>query len=119
MLSRVLAIFLVTFLPVVTMPNIVNAPAPGIPYYTPSQYPAAGTAVDPQPDGKPIPTLFKPLTIRGVEFQNRLWVSLGICLRIGLDTHPYFTPRTLYVVVAYVPVLCGERSTYGLALRSP
>ncbi|KAF9816341.1 hypothetical protein IEO21_04094 [Rhodonia placenta] len=57
------------------MPNIVNAPAPGIPYYTPSQYPAAGTAVDPQPDGKPIPTLFKPLTIRGVEFQNRLWLS--------------------------------------------
>lgn len=70
-----LAIFLVTFLPVVTMPDIVNAPAPGIPYYTPSQYPAAGTAVDPQPDGKPIPTLFKPLTIRGVEFQNRLWLS--------------------------------------------
>ncbi|KAH6906834.1 NADH:flavin oxidoreductase/NADH oxidase [Coprinopsis sp. MPI-PUGE-AT-0042] len=29
----------------------------------------------PQPNGKPIPNLFKPLTIRGVTFQNRIWLS--------------------------------------------
>lgn len=55
--------------------NVVNAPAPGIEYFTPAQNPPAGTALDPQPDGKPIPKLFQPLKIRGVEFQNRIWVS--------------------------------------------
>ncbi|KAI0653043.1 FMN-linked oxidoreductase [Cubamyces menziesii] len=52
-----------------------NRPAPNTSYFTPAQFPPAGTAVDPQPDGKPIPTLFKPLKIRGVEFQNRIWLS--------------------------------------------
>ncbi|KAI0917222.1 hypothetical protein AcV7_009726 [Taiwanofungus camphoratus] len=55
--------------------NILNPPAPSVTYYTPSQYPASGTAVDPQPSGKPIPTLFKPLKIRSLEFHNRLWLS--------------------------------------------
>ncbi|OSX61301.1 hypothetical protein POSPLADRAFT_1074896 [Postia placenta MAD-698-R-SB12] len=55
--------------------NVVNAPAPGIGYFTPAQNPPAGTALDPQPDGKPIPKLFQPLKIRGVEFQNRIWLS--------------------------------------------
>ncbi|OSD04957.1 FMN-linked oxidoreductase [Trametes coccinea BRFM310] len=52
-----------------------NRPAPNTSYFTPAQYPPAGTAMDPQPNGKPIPTLFKPLKIRGVEFQNRIWLS--------------------------------------------
>ncbi|PCH34993.1 FMN-linked oxidoreductase [Wolfiporia cocos MD-104 SS10] len=52
-----------------------NAPAPNVPFYTPAQNPAAGTAVDPQPNGKPIPKLFQPLKIRGVEFQNRIFLS--------------------------------------------
>ncbi|KAI0770470.1 FMN-linked oxidoreductase [Fomes fomentarius] len=48
-----------------------NAPAPGIPYFTPAQYPPAGTAAD----DERTPTLFQPFKIRGVEFQNRIWVS--------------------------------------------
>ncbi|TBU40069.1 FMN-linked oxidoreductase [Dichomitus squalens] len=52
-----------------------NAPAPGVPYFVPLVHPPAGTAVDPQPDGKEIPSLFKPLTIRGVTFPNRIWLS--------------------------------------------
>ncbi|XP_006463503.1 hypothetical protein AGABI2DRAFT_194309 [Agaricus bisporus var. bisporus H97] len=56
-----------------TVPH--SAPAPGISYFTPHQEKPAGTAVVPQPDGKPIPTLFKPLKIRGVEFQNRIFLS--------------------------------------------
>ncbi|CCL99714.1 uncharacterized protein FIBRA_01736 [Fibroporia radiculosa] len=56
-------------------PLIFNSPAPHVPYYTPAQYPAAGTALDPQPDGKPIPMLFQPIKIRGLEFHNRLWLS--------------------------------------------
>ena len=58
------------------MAPLINAPAPNVPYYVPRQYPSAGTAFDPQPDGKPIPSLFQPIKIRGVEFQNRIWVRL-------------------------------------------
>ena len=54
-----------------------NRPAPNTSYFTPAQNPPAGTAVDPQPDGKAIPTLFKPLKIRGVEFHNRIFVSIN------------------------------------------
>ncbi|PPQ92802.1 hypothetical protein CVT25_004060 [Psilocybe cyanescens] len=53
----------------------VNAPAPGALYFTPYQNPAAGTAVVPQASGKPIPKLFQPLKIRGLVFQNRIFVS--------------------------------------------
>ncbi|KAF8155543.1 NADPH dehydrogenase [Crassisporium funariophilum] len=57
-------------------PTNLNAPAKGVPFYTPIQNPPAGTASDPQPDGKPIPKIFQPLQIRGVRFQNRIWASL-------------------------------------------
>ncbi|EAU89465.1 NADPH dehydrogenase [Coprinopsis cinerea okayama7 len=52
-----------------------NVPAKGIPYFTPAQDPPAGTAFDPQPSGAHQPKIFNPLRIRGVEFQNRIWVS--------------------------------------------
>ncbi|EMD39897.1 hypothetical protein CERSUDRAFT_150644 [Gelatoporia subvermispora B] len=57
------------------MPEIFNPPAPGVDFYTPAQIPASGTAVDPQPSGKPVPKLFQPIKIRGVEFQNRIFLS--------------------------------------------
>lgn len=56
--------------------SFANAPAPNTPYFTPAQVPASGTAFDPQPDGKPIPKLFQPLKIRGVEFHNRVFVCI-------------------------------------------
>ncbi|QSZ31596.1 hypothetical protein DSL72_001163 [Monilinia vaccinii-corymbosi] len=40
------------------------------PYATPAQPTPAGTALSPDP-----PTLFSPLTIRNVTFQNRIWVA--------------------------------------------
>ncbi|KAF6764259.1 NADH:flavin oxidoreductase/NADH oxidase [Ephemerocybe angulata] len=52
-----------------------NYAAPNAPYFTPIQDPPAGTAVVPQPSGKDVPTLFQPLTIRGVTFQNRIFLS--------------------------------------------
>jgi hypothetical protein len=55
--------------------DIYNEAAEGVPYYTPAQRPPAGTAVTPQPEGKPVPKLFTPFKIRGVEFQNRIMVS--------------------------------------------
>ncbi|KAK0108629.1 hypothetical protein ONS95_003422 [Cadophora gregata] len=48
----------------------VNSGAPNAPYFTPLQSPAAGTALVPNP-----PTLFSPLKIRDVTFQNRIWVA--------------------------------------------
>ncbi|KAK0199672.1 hypothetical protein DFS33DRAFT_1387981 [Desarmillaria ectypa] len=49
--------------------------APSVSFFTPAQDPPAGTAIVPQPDGKPIPSLFQPITIRGVTFQNRIFLS--------------------------------------------
>lgn len=51
---------------------IPNVPAKGVSYFTPAQQPPSGTAVQ---NGQNIPTLFQPLTIRGVTFQNRFWLS--------------------------------------------
>ena len=55
-------------------PDVPTKPAEGTSYFTPAQRVPAGTARDPQTNGKPIPKLFKPLTIRGATFQNRLGV---------------------------------------------
>jgi hypothetical protein len=55
--------------------KLFSAAAPGISYFTPYQEKRAGTAIVPQPDGRPIPTLFQPFKIRGVEFQNRIFVE--------------------------------------------
>lgn len=60
---------------IMSSPHIFNAPAHGIPYFAAAQVPASGTADVPQPDSKPIPKLFQPIKIRGVEFQNRIFVS--------------------------------------------
>ncbi|TCD62071.1 hypothetical protein EIP91_007511 [Steccherinum ochraceum] len=49
--------------------------ASNAPYLVPAQQIPAGTAVPERVSGKPVPELFKPLTIRGVTFPNRIWVS--------------------------------------------
>ncbi|KAK3938016.1 hypothetical protein QBC46DRAFT_391159 [Diplogelasinospora grovesii] len=56
-------------------PDIYNEGAEGVPFFTPVQDPPAGTAVNPQPDGKPIAKVFTPLKIRGMQMQNRIMVS--------------------------------------------
>ncbi|KIK64023.1 hypothetical protein GYMLUDRAFT_241244 [Collybiopsis luxurians FD-317 M1] len=56
-------------------PNYFNRPAPGVPFFTPAQTPASGTALDPQPDGKSIPKLFTPIKIRDLTFQNRIFLA--------------------------------------------
>ena len=53
----------------------VNKAADNMPYFTPAQIPAPGTALDDQSPGKPIPKLFTPIKIRGLTMQNRIWVS--------------------------------------------
>lgn len=61
----------------------LSRPAPGVPFYTPAQEPPAGTALQPQDN---IPTLFKPLKIRGVELTNRFAVS-PMCMYSADDGH--------------------------------
>jgi len=57
-------------------PPIPNKPAPGISYFTPAQTPdIAGSARFPQSDNSEVPKLFQPLKIRGVTFQNRIFLS--------------------------------------------
>ncbi|KAH6869432.1 hypothetical protein B0T10DRAFT_594690 [Thelonectria olida] len=53
--------------------EIDNAAAKGAPYYTPAQEPASGTA-KPVRNGQ-LPKLFTPLTVRGLTFQNRLFLA--------------------------------------------
>ena len=67
-------------------PLIINKPAQGISYFTPAQNPPSGTAKDPQPSGHPIPKIFTPLTIRGVTFQNRIFLS-PLCQYSAEDGH--------------------------------
>ncbi|ATZ45765.1 hypothetical protein BCIN_01g04870 [Botrytis cinerea B05.10] len=55
--------------------KVINAGAENVSYFTPAQNPPSGTAVDPLLKAQIIPKLFQPLSIRGVTFQNRIWVS--------------------------------------------
>ncbi|PFH48140.1 hypothetical protein AMATHDRAFT_66168 [Amanita thiersii Skay4041] len=58
-------------------PNNLNIPADNVSFFTPAQLPASGTAVNVNklPEGKSLPKLFQPIKIRGLEFQNRIWLS--------------------------------------------
>lgn len=55
--------------------SLSNVAAIGVSYYTPAQDPPVGTAITPQPADKAIPLLFQPIQIRGVKFQNRIFVG--------------------------------------------
>ncbi|KAG0650607.1 NADPH dehydrogenase [Hyphodiscus hymeniophilus] len=58
-----------------------NTAAPNAPYYTPIQSPPVGTALSPNP-----PTIFTPLKIRDVTFQNRIWVA-PMCMYSASNGH--------------------------------
>ncbi|KAL1745082.1 NADH:flavin oxidoreductase 1 [Schizophyllum fasciatum] len=70
------------------MPAILyeNKAATGVSFFTPAQDPPSGTALDPQPNGNPIPKLFTPLKIRGLQMQNRIWLS-PLCQYSSKDGH--------------------------------
>jgi 2,4-dienoyl-CoA reductase-like NADH-dependent reductase (Old Yellow Enzyme family) len=54
----------------------VNETVPGDHgFFTPVQSPPAGTAISMYQEGKPVPKIFKPITIRSTTFTNRIWVS--------------------------------------------
>ncbi|EAW11329.1 NADH:flavin oxidoreductase/NADH oxidase [Aspergillus clavatus NRRL 1] len=66
--------------------DIENKPVVDLPYFTPAQEPAAGTAADPQSDGAAIPKLFQPLSVRGLTFHNRIGLS-PLCQYSAEDGH--------------------------------
>lgn len=61
----------------VSIHRIRNSPANciQISYFTPEQSPPAGTAIGMKDGSDKIPKLFQPLKIRGLEFQNRIFVA--------------------------------------------
>ncbi|KAK3941498.1 NADPH dehydrogenase [Diplogelasinospora grovesii] len=61
-----------------------STPAPGVPFYTPAQSPPAGTAI--AKEGIAVPTLFTPLTVRGMTLTNRFTVS-PMCMYSADDGH--------------------------------
>ncbi|KAF5371446.1 hypothetical protein D9757_009978 [Collybiopsis confluens] len=79
--------------------HISNQPAVGVPFFTPAQLPPAGTAFDPQPDGKSVPKLFSPLKIRDVTFQNRIWLP-PMCQYSAEDGH--VTPWHLAHLIGFI-----------------
>lgn len=98
-----------------SFPNqtLENKPAKGTPYFTPAQDPPAGTASDPQPDGSHPPKLFQPLKLRGVTFQNRIWVCI---LRFNyFEAH---NSLTILQAFASDSVLCRRWPPHRMALRS-
>lgn len=94
-------------------PSAIVKAAEGVPFFTPAQDPPAGTAVDPQPDGKTaIPKLFTPLRIRGVTFQNRIFLA-PLCQYSCLDgfQQPWNTAAHLGGIVSRGPGLSIMEAT--------
>ncbi|GAB7363403.1 hypothetical protein MBLNU230_g3680t1 [Neophaeotheca triangularis] len=65
--------------------HLVNRAAPGVPFFTPFQDPAAGTMLIAE-DGAKVPKLFKPLKLRGLQLQNRIMLS-PLCQYSAQDGH--------------------------------
>ncbi|KAL4929244.1 NADH:flavin oxidoreductase/NADH oxidase [Aspergillus undulatus] len=76
-----------------TAPSPANIGAEGIPYFTPTNNP--GAALD--PTSKSTPTLFRPLTIRGVTLKNRIIVAPMCMYSAAADpTSPSISALTDY-----------------------
>ncbi|KAF3769556.1 FMN-linked oxidoreductase [Cryphonectria parasitica EP155] len=91
----------------IVVPVTKPIPAEGVPFFTPAQEPVSGTAVNPQPDGTtPIPKLFTPLQIRGVTFQNRIFLA-PLCQYSCLDgfQQPWNTAAHLGGIISRGPGL--------------
>lgn len=84
-----------------TTKKLINEPAPGVPFFTPKQAPA-GTATN---ENKKIPKLFSPITIRGMQAQNRAFIS-PMCEysaeKIGTPTDWHLVHLGTFAVRGYV-----------------
>ncbi|KAK4618562.1 Putative NADPH dehydrogenase [Fulvia fulva] len=73
-------------------PTIYNAPVPGVPYFSPHHKPSPGTPFDPTAK---VPTLFKPLQIRGTTLRNRILVA-PMCQYSTAESGPQIGALTPY-----------------------
>lgn len=73
-------------------PSSYNTPFPGIPYFTPAHQFSPGTPFD---KNAKVPTLFKPLTIRGVTLRNRIVVA-PMCQYSTAEAGPQIGALTPY-----------------------
>jgi NADH:flavin oxidoreductase / NADH oxidase family len=91
-----------------------NEPAPNTPYFTPIQNPPAGTALSANP-----PTLFTPLKIRDVTFQNRIWVA-PMCM-YSADNGHLTDFHLVHLFVPRIPSLTPKprTNTPQLSIRLP
>lgn len=75
------------------MANITyNSPAPDVPFFTPKHHTSPGTPLDPNAD---VPTLFRPLNIRGAQLRNRILVA-PMCQYSAADSGPQIGALTPY-----------------------
>lgn len=88
-------------------PSSYNTPFPGIPYFTPAHQYSPGTPVD---KNAIVPTLFKPLTIRGVTLRNRIVVA-PMCQYSTAEAGPQIGALT-----PYHHVTLGHYALKGAAL---
>lgn len=75
-------------------PSTYNAPVEGIPYFSPRHTTSPGTPFDPNAS---VPTLFKPLKIRGATLRNRICVA-PMCQYSTADSGPQIGVLTPYHV---------------------
>ncbi|EME40738.1 hypothetical protein DOTSEDRAFT_177908 [Dothistroma septosporum NZE10] len=73
-------------------PDTYNAPSPGIPYFTPKHKTSPGTPFNPKAQ---VPTLFKPLRIRGTTLRNRILVA-PMCQYSTAESGPQVGALTPY-----------------------
>lgn len=71
-----------------------NAPAPGVPFFTPRHAQSPGTPLDPSAK---VPTLFTPLKIRNATLRNRMIVA-PMCQYSAADSGPDIGALTPYHV---------------------
>ncbi|THU93524.1 FMN-linked oxidoreductase [Dendrothele bispora CBS 962.96] len=66
--------------------QIINKPAPGVPFYSPTQNPPSGTLAVQESSKNSAPRLFNPIKIRDLTFQNRIFVP-PLCQYSAEDGH--------------------------------
>ncbi|KAF2774024.1 FMN-linked oxidoreductase [Teratosphaeria nubilosa] len=89
-------------------PTTYNASVPGIPFFAPRHAQSPGTPRDPKAEN--IPTLFKPLQIKGVTLRNRIVVA-PMCQYSAAESGPEIGALTPYHIATL-----GHYALKGAAL---
>lgn len=97
------------------MSSTYETPNAQVPYYLPLQPEVLGKAIEPQPDNKPIPKLFQPLSIKNVTFPNRIGVS-PMCQYLAGSISKDGKPENTFLATPYHFAHYGGFTTRGAGL---